>query len=96
VIYNCRMLYLVIEHFRNHDPQPVYERFLRDGRMLPADVVYHASWVDPEKARCYQLMEAPALDAIQLWTKGWADLVEFEIVPVLTSQEYWARHCQRL
>ncbi len=59
--------------------------------MLPEGVVYHASWVDPENARCYQLMEAPALDAIQLWTNAWADLVEFEIVPVLTSQEYGAK-----
>jgi hypothetical protein len=86
------MLYMVIEHFRNNDPNPVRERFLRDGRMLPEGVVYHASWVDPAAARCYQLMEAPELDKVRLWTEGWNDLVEFEIVPVLTSQEYWARY----
>jgi len=88
------MLFMVIEHFRNNDPRPIRERFLREGRMLSEAVVYHASWVDPERARCYQLMEAPALEAIQLWTKGWADLVEFEIVPVLTSQDYWAKYRQ--
>src|SRR4029077_15792310 len=75
-LYNRHMLFMVIAHFRNTDPRPIRERFLREGRMLSEAVVYHASWVDPERARCYQLMEAPALETIQLWTKGWADLVE--------------------
>jgi Protein of unknown function (DUF3303) len=86
------MLFMVIEQFRNHDPNPVHERFLRDGRMLPDGVTYHASWVDPAQTRCYQLMEAPDLDKVRLWTKSWDDLVDFEIVPVLTSQDYWAQH----
>ena len=85
------MLFMVIEQFRNHDPNPVRERFLRDGRMLPDGVVYHASWIDPQKARCYQLMEAPDLDKVRQWTQTWDDIVDFEIVPVLTSQEFWDR-----
>jgi Protein of unknown function (DUF3303) len=86
------MLFMVIEQFRNNDPNPVRERFLRDGRMLPEGVVYHASWVEPTRARCYQLVEAPDLEKVRLWTQSWEDLVEFEIVPVLTSQDYWAQH----
>jgi hypothetical protein len=85
------MLFMVIEHFRNGDPQPVRERFLRDGRLLPAGVLYHASWVDPVSARCFQLMEAPDARAIEAWTARWNDLVAFEIVPVVSSQEYWLR-----
>jgi hypothetical protein len=85
------MLFLVIEQFRNNDPNPVRERFLRDGRMLPEGVVYLASWVDPSRARCYQIMEAPDLDKVRQWTKAWDDIVDFEIVSVLTSQDYWAR-----
>jgi hypothetical protein len=86
------MLYLVIEQFRDNDPNPVRERFLRDGRMLPEGVVYQSSWIDPERARCYQLMEAPGLDKVREWTQAWEDIVDFEIVPVLTSQDYWAQH----
>jgi hypothetical protein len=85
------MLFMVIEQFRNHDPNPVRERFLRDGRMLPDGVVYHASWIDPQNTRCYQLMEAPDLDKVRQWTQSWDDIVDFEILPVLTSQEFWAR-----
>ncbi len=47
--------------------------------------------VDVQNARCYQLMEAPDLDKVHQWTQAWDDIVDFEIVPVLTSQSYWAR-----
>jgi Protein of unknown function (DUF3303) len=89
--YNRCMLFMVIEQFRNNDPNPVRERFLKQGRMLPEGLVYHASWIDPQRARCYQLMEAPDLDKVRLWTQEWDDIVDFEIVPVETSQEFWAR-----
>jgi len=41
--------------------------------------------------RCFQLMEAANTESLNAWTNRWNDLVEFEIVPVLTSQEFWAR-----
>ena len=85
------MLFMVIEHFRNADPKPIRERFLRDGRMMPEGVLYHSSWVDPAGTRCFQLMEAGDPDLLHVWTSGWTDLVDFEIVPVLTSGEYWAK-----
>ena len=85
------MLFMVIERFRNADPQPIRERFLRDGRIMPEGVAYHASWVDPAGARCFQLMEASDPRLLDLWTSRWADLVDFEIVPVLSSQDYWAK-----
>jgi hypothetical protein len=45
------MLFMVIEDFKHRDPEPVRERFARDGRMLPEGVIYHASWIDPANAR---------------------------------------------
>jgi hypothetical protein len=30
------MLFMVIERFKQGDPQPIGERFARQGRMLPA------------------------------------------------------------
>lgn len=85
------MLFMVIEDFKNGDPNPVRERFMRDGRMLPEGVIYHASWVDPAKAQCFQLMEATDIAALQVWTNHWADLIDFKIVPVQSSAEYWAQ-----
>jgi hypothetical protein len=93
--YNRRMLFMVIEQFRNNDPNPVRERFLQHGRMLPEGVVYHSSWIDPQKACCYQLMEAPNLDKVRQWTQSWNDIVDFEVVPVLASQDYWVQFGQK-
>jgi hypothetical protein len=81
------MLFMVIEHFRPGQAPAVYRRFRDRGRMAPDGVVYHASWVDMEFHRCFQVMEA--VDEAQLgeWTRHWADLVDFEVVPVRTSAE---------
>jgi hypothetical protein len=39
--------------------------------------------------RCYQVMEAASRDLLDVWIGRWSDLVDFEVVPVLTSAEYW-------
>jgi hypothetical protein len=85
------MLNLVIETFRNADPVPIGERFKSRGRMLPEGLTYQSSWIDAKNARCYQLMEAldPAL--LAAWTRNWDDLVDFEIIPVQASADYWAQ-----
>ena len=85
------MLLMVIERFKNGDAGPIGKRFRRDGRMLPEGVIYHASWVDPAGARCFQLMEAPDAESLAAWTSRWDDLVGFEVVPVLTSADFWSK-----
>jgi hypothetical protein len=85
------MLLMVIEQFRNGDAKSIGERFRRDGRMLPEGVIYHASWVDPAGARCFQLMEAPNPESLAPWVSHWNDLVEFEVVPVLSSADFWSK-----
>jgi hypothetical protein len=85
------MLFMVIERFKNGDAQAIGERFARDGRMLPAGVAYHVSWVDSAGGRCFQIMEAEHGDMLEDWVSRWEDLVEFEIVPVVTSAEFWSK-----
>jgi hypothetical protein len=60
------------------------------GRMLPEGVTYQASWMEPTGGRCFQIMEAPSLDALNVWVERWDDLAAFEIIPVVTSAEFWA------
>jgi hypothetical protein len=86
------MLYMVIEQLK--DAHAVGERFARLGRMLPEGVEYHASWVDPAQGRCFQLMEAADREAIQRWANQWKDLIDFEIVPVVSSTEFWANRSE--
>ena len=81
------MLYLVIEHFRGGDPAPVYHRFRDRGRLAPDGLRYVASWVTTDLARCYQVMECDDRALLDAWIARWADLVTFEVVPVVTSAE---------
>lgn len=85
------MLFMVVECFKNGQTDAIGERFERNGRMLPADVVYHASWMDVAGVRCFQIMEAPHRESIDDWVRCWDDLVDFEIIPVLTSAEFWTQ-----
>jgi hypothetical protein len=85
------MLFMVIENFKQGDARPIGERFRRNGRMLPEGVVYHASWVDSARSRCFQVMEAPHPELLNTWVSRWDDLIDFEIVPVVASGEFWTR-----
>jgi hypothetical protein len=89
-VENTVMLFMVIEHFKNGDPKPVGDRFRRSGRMLPEGVIYHASWIDSENFRCFQIMEASDRELLNQWIAAWDDLVDFEAVPVQPSTEFWA------
>ncbi|MCB9844475.1 MAG: DUF3303 family protein [Phycisphaeraceae bacterium] len=80
------MLLMVIERFRNGDPRPVYARLRENGRGLPPGLTYIDSWVEAGMGRCFQLMECEDAGAVQRWVAQWSDLVEFEIVPVTSSQ----------
>jgi hypothetical protein len=84
------MLFMVIERFKKSDLKLIGQRFARDGRMLPPGVTYHASWMDAAVGRCFQIMEAGRPEMLADWVRCWEDLVEFEIVPVVTSAEFWA------
>lgn len=85
------MLFMVIEHFKNGDAAPIGERFRQSGRMMPEGVTYHASWADSKGARCFQIMEAPGPELLNQWISRWNDLIDFEIVPVVTSAEFWSK-----
>jgi len=85
------MLYMVIETFKDGNPRRIGERFQRDGRMMPEGLIYHASWLEPSGTRCFQLMESPDRNLFDAWTSRWDDLMDFEIIPVLTSADFWAR-----
>lgn len=83
------MLYMVIEQFRKGRIEDLELRFKQRGRMLPEGVVYHASWVDAGNLRCFQVMESPSIDLIKTWMSRWDDLVDFEIIPVVNSADFW-------
>ena len=83
----AKTLYMVVEHFRGGDPVPVYRRFRDRGRLAPDGLQYINSWVSADFTRCYQLMECDDLHLLEHWVTNWEDLVEFEVVPLVTSAQ---------
>jgi hypothetical protein len=90
------MHYMIVEHFRNGDPLPVYRRFRDQGRLAPEGLRYVSSWVTKDLGRRYQVMECEDPQLLAQWTALWADLIEFEIIPVMTSADAVAATAPRL
>jgi Protein of unknown function (DUF3303) len=80
------LLYMVVEHFKNQDPMPIYRRFRNHGRLSPEGLQYVSSWVDEKFERCFQLMETDDRGLLDEWMAKWSDIVSFEVYPVITSK----------
>lgn len=87
---------MIVEHFRHRDPVPVYRRFRDRGRLAPDGLDYVSSWVDEEMQVCFQIMETPSRDLLDQWIANWSDLVDFEVFPVISSNEAAQRIAPRL
>ena len=89
-------VYMVIERYRNGDALPVYRRFRDRGRMAPEGLTYVSSWVDEPLRVCYQLMETDDRALLDQWIANWSDIVDFEVIPVMSSAEAAAKMAPRL
>jgi hypothetical protein len=81
------MLFMVIERFKRDSVKEIYARLNKQGRMMPSGLEYIDSWVDDEHCRCFQLVRTEDETLLQEWTSHWIDLVEFEVVRVISSRE---------
>ena len=90
------MLFMIIETFRGGDARPVYRRFRERGRLAPEGLRYVASWVTEDFLRCYQVMECDDRALLDAWLARWEDLVDFEVLPVMTSADAAAAIAPRL
>ncbi|HVF27686.1 MAG TPA: DUF3303 family protein [Pyrinomonadaceae bacterium] len=78
---------MVVEHFKGQDALPVYRRFREQGRLAPEGLTYISSWVDERFHRCFQLMETDDRNLLDQWIANWDDIVDFDVFPVMASQE---------
>jgi uncharacterized protein DUF3303 len=81
------MLFMIVERYRNGDAVPVYRRFHEQGRLAPPGLTYVNSWVSTDLETCYQIMDSPDRALLDEWIARWSDLVDFEVIPVVTSTE---------
>jgi hypothetical protein len=85
------MLYMVIEHFKQGAAPEIYRRFREQGRMMPDGLEYVSSWISDDLKTCWQVMRTDNREKFDQWTRNWNDLMDFEIVAVLTSAELRAK-----
>jgi hypothetical protein len=90
------MQYIIIENFRRGDAVPVYRRFRDHGRLAPEGLRYVASWVSQDLTRCVQIMECDDRTLLDEWLARWRDIVDFEVIPAMTSAEAAALIAPRL
>ena len=81
------MLFMIVEKFRGGDARPVYRRFREHGRLAPEGLEYIASWVTTDHEQCYQVMQCDDRALLDEWIAQWDDLVDFDVIPVITSAE---------
>jgi Protein of unknown function (DUF3303) len=80
------MLFMIIERFKDRNPEPIYARVRGAGRGLPDGLRYVDSWVEANFDRCFQVMECDDIDLLMSWIAEWRHLVDFEVVPVSPSK----------
>ena len=81
------MLYMIIEKFYPGKIRMIYERFDEKGRLLPDGVSYINSWIKEDLSVCYQVMRSDSVEKIHEWISHWNDLADFEVIPVINSDE---------
>ncbi len=78
---------MIVERFKDKDPAPVYRRFRERGRLAPEGLRYVSSWVDEKLEICFQLMGTDEPGLLNAWMANWSDIVDFDVYPVLLSQQ---------
>ncbi len=86
---------MVIESFRPEDIPVIYARLVEKGRMMPEGLRYVNSWITTDQTRCYQVMETDDEKLLHEWAANWADIFQFEIIPVVHSSEMQKAHAQQ-
>ena len=83
---------MVIENFKKSGAKAIYKRYDEHGRMMPEGLSYINSWIDEKFEKCYQVVECDDTNKLQEWISNWQDLVNFEIIPVMTSNEAYEKY----
>ena len=78
---------MIVERFIDGDPIPVYRRLQREGRLLPEGLEFVDSWVGEDLKQCFQVMKTDDRQLLDNWMATWSDLVDFEVLPVIESDE---------
>ena len=81
------MKFMVTFPLTHRDYKERVARFLETGAPPPEGVTLHGRWFTASHNKGYMVVEANDPTALFRWTSEWADLIDFEIEPVISDAE---------
>ena len=81
------MHFMTIWTFSPENRDTAVARFMETGAPPPDGVTMLSRWHDVAGGRGFAIAEADDPVAIAKWTRQWADLLSFEIVPVINDEQ---------
>jgi hypothetical protein len=81
------MRYMVVERFKAGRAPDIYRRLVEKGRMMPESLHYVDSFISEDFSMCWQVMETDDFASFEQWMQHWRDVMDFQIVPVLSSAD---------
>lgn len=81
------MYYISIWTFRPEHRTAIVARFLETGGKPPDGVRMLSRWHDLGGSRGFAVSETDDPTLIAKWCRDWADLLTFEIVPVIDDEQ---------
>ena len=81
------MKFMITFPLTKHGYKERVSRFLETGAPPPEGVTMHGRWFTASHSRGFMLAEADDATALFRWTSQWADLIDFEVEPVVEDQE---------
>lgn len=81
------IFYITFEYDPRHR-DAVHERFKQTGAPPPEGVSMTGRWHSVEGNRGFLVAEFSRTDSIARWLQEWTELINFEVTPVLTDEQF--------
>jgi len=81
------MHFVTIWSYAPEHRDAVTERFIETGAKPPAGVTMVARWHDIAGGRGVAICETDDPLAVTRWCRAWNDMLEFEIIPVISDEQ---------
>jgi hypothetical protein len=83
----CPMKYMMTIPLTSSGYKERVERFLDTGALPPAGATMLGRWHTVGHNKCYMQVEAANPEPIYQWVSNWADIINFEVEPVLEDAQ---------
>jgi hypothetical protein len=82
------MIFHISYEYLSEQRDEVHTRFKETGAPPPSGVTMTGRWHSVEGNRGFIVAESSEAEAIGQWLQEWADVLSFEVSPVLTDEQF--------